>query len=146
MSNVDNVVTRMDNIEAAAQAFFTARVVKRSLLQNYDAHDQGELEKGVIMIVSDGEGKYKNGLGMTAKEGTQAILFVCHIRVAETDSPVEIEKAEGALIEEIKSFCKQGVAGMSLKPERFQQSRQLAHPYGWVVGTMRAEPSQTGVH
>lgn len=142
----DNVLIRMDNIETAATAFFTTRVIKRSLLQHYDSHAAGELEKGVIMIISRGESDYKNGLGMTAKEGTQTILFIGHIKVAENSEPVEIEKAEGILIEEIKSFLKLGVPGMSLKPERIDQSQQLAHPYGWVVAKLRAEPPQQGTH
>lgn len=142
----DNVLTRMDDIETAATDFFATRVIKRSLLQHYDNHDAGELEKGVIMIISRGESGYKNGLGMTAKEGTQEILFVCHIKVLETLEPVDVEKAEGALIEEIKSFLKQGVPGMSLKPERMDQSQQLAYPYGWVVAKLKAEPPQQGTH
>lgn len=143
---IENVVERMDAIETAAQAFFTSRVVKRSLLQSFDDHAPGELEKGVIMIVSSGEGNYRTGLGMTAKEGSQDILFICHLKVAETDSPVEIEKAEGALIEEIKSFCKLGLAGFSLVPERFEQSRQLTHPYGWVYGKITAGPPKTSIY
>jgi len=142
----DSVLTRMDEIETAAVAFFSTRAVKRSLLQHFTNHAEGELEKGVIMIISRGEGDYKNGLGMTAKEGTQTVLFVCHIKVADDLEPVDVEKAEGALIEEIKSFLKQGVPGMSLKPERFDQSQQLEHPYGWVVAKLKAAPPQQGTH
>lgn len=142
----DNVLTRMNDIETAAKEFFTTRVVKRSLLQHYDNHEKGELEKGVIMIISRGESGYKNGLGMIAKEGSQDILFVCHIKVSDSLKPVDVEKAEGALIEEIKSFLKTGVTGMSLKPERIDQSQQLAYPYGWVVAKLRAEPPQQGTH
>ncbi len=142
----DNVLTRMDDIETAAKAFFVNRVVKRSLLKHYSDHAAGEIEKGVIAIISRGESEYKNGLGMTAKEGTQSILFVCHIKVDENAEPVEVEKAEGAVIEEIKSFLKQGVPGMSLKPERIDQSQQLAAPYGWVVAKLRAEPPQQGTY
>jgi len=142
----DNVLTRMDDIETAAKAFFTNRIIKRSLLQHFDNHAAGELEQGVIMIISRGESGYRNGLGMIAKEGTQEILFVGHLKVAEGSQPVEVEKSEGALIEEIKSFLKTGVTGMSLKPERIDQSQQLAAPYGWVVAKLRAEPPQQGTY
>lgn len=142
----DSVLERMEFIDTAAQAFFTTRVVKRSLLQHYDDHAAADLASGVIMMVSRGEGEYKQGLGMTAKEGTQTVLFVCHIKVAESVAQVEVEKAEGAMIEEIKSFCRAGVTGMTLKPESFSQSQQLAHPYGWVVATLRAGPPQTSIY
>lgn len=142
----DNVLTRMDNIETAAKAFFTSRVIKRSLFKHFDDHDKSDIEKGVIMILSRGEAGYKNGLGMTAKEGILTVLFVCHIKLAESATGLEIEKAEGAMIEEIKSFLRVGVPGMSLKPDRIDQSQQLAHPYGWVVAKLRAEPPQHGIN
>lgn len=138
---LDSVVLRMDAIETAALAFFTTRKVQRSLLQSFTEHAESDIAKGVIMMVSQGEGNYHNGQGMIAKEGTQNIRFICHLKVDEkTQAQVDVEKAEGALIEEIKAFVRAGVTGMTLVLSKVTQSQQLAYPYGFVVADIQAEP------
>ncbi len=50
------------------------------------------------------------------------------------------------LLEEIKSFVQTGVTGMGLYLERLEQSRQLEHPYGWVVAYIKAGPPDQTTH
>jgi hypothetical protein len=142
-------IERIDDRQAAIVTSLTAalstRVVKRSLL-HYDQHEPGEIETGVVMLVSDGESQYSQNLGMTAKEGKHGQLLIGHLKVAEDSEPLAIELAEMALIEEIKSWVRSGVSGMSFEIEAAQHSRQLEHPYGWVVVKLNAIPPRTNVY
>jgi hypothetical protein len=142
-------VERIDNRQAAIVASLAAalssRIVKRSLM-HFNQHEPGEIEAGVVMVVSTGESEYSQNLGMTAKEGKHGQLLIGHLKVAEASEPVAIELAEMALIEEIKSWVRAGVSGMSFEIEAAQHSRQLEHPYGWVVVKLNAIPPRTNVY
>lgn len=132
---------RMNAIAAAATTHFTTRVVKRSLFQHFDQHLPGELEKGVVMLISAGEGDYKRDFGMVAKDGTHRLLMIGHMIVGEDTEPVAVEQAEMVLIEEIKAFCvSTQIQGLSLNIVESEHSRQTAHPYGWVVVQLEAGP------
>lgn len=142
-------IERIDDRQAAIVASLTTalstRIVKRSLL-HYDQHEPGEIETGVVMVISGGESEYSQNLGMTAKEGKHGQLLIGHLKVAEDSAPVDIELAEMALIEEIKTWVRAGVPGMSFEIESAQHSRQLEHPYGWVVVKLNAIPPRTNVY
>jgi hypothetical protein len=142
---IERIDDRQTAIVASLSAALSTRTVKRSLL-HYDQHEPGEIEVGVVMVISDGESQYSQNLGMAAKEGKHAQLLICHLKVAEDSSSVAIELAEMALIEEIKSWVRAGVPGMSFEIESSQHSRQLEHPYGWVVVKLNAIPPRTNVY
>jgi hypothetical protein len=139
-------IERIDDRTAAIVASMTAalasRIVKRSLL-HFDGHEPGEIEAGVVMAISDGESEYSTKLGMTALEPKHGLLLVCHLKVDETSPKLAIELAEMALIEEIKSWVRAGVSGMAFEIEDTKHSRQLEHPYGWVVVKINAIPPRT---
>jgi len=139
---IDNIEQRTDAIIAAAQAHFTSRVVSEDLLQHYSEHPAADLQKGVIAVVSDAEQDYSDDLGMIATEGTQQLKLICHLQVTEKNpkAPRDVQRAEQKLIEEIKSFVRAGVDGMTLVLRRAQQSRQLSYPYGFVVADIEARP------
>lgn len=137
---------RMDAVGTALTAALPARVVKRSLLQHFDAHGRGEIEQGVVMLVSAGEKDYRREPGMVAKEGTHGMVLVGHLKVDENDTPQAVEAAELDLIEEIKTFVRAGVTGMTLFLDRVEHSRQLDFPYGWIVAYLSAGPSNSNVY
>lgn len=142
-------IERIDDRQAAIVASLTAalstRIVKRSLM-HFDQHEHGEIETGVVMVISDGESQYSQNMGMTAKEGKHNQLLICHLKVVEDSEKVAIELAEMALIEEIKTWVRAGVPGMSFELESAQHSRQLEYPYGWVVVKLNAIPPRTNVY
>lgn len=145
MQWIERIDDRQAAIYASLVAALNTHVVKRSLL-HYDQHPQGEVEIGVVMLISDGETQYSQNLGMTANEGKHGQLLIGHLKVAEDSAPVAIELAEMALLEEIKSWVRTGVSGMSFEIESAQHSRQLEHPYGWVVVKLNAIPPRTNVY
>jgi len=145
MQWIERIDDRAAAIVASLTAALPARIIKRSLLP-FDQHAPGELDAGVVMVVSDGESQYSQNLGMTAKSGKHAILLICHLQVAETTEPLAIELAEMALLEEIKAWLRTGVPGMSFDIDVAQHSRQLEHPYGWVVVKINAIPPKTNIY
>lgn len=142
---VERIDDRMALIAASLTAALPTREVKRNLL-HFDQHAPGELESGVVMLVSDGESNYSRNLGMTAKEPSHSLLVICHLKVAEDSPKLAIELAEMALLEEIKTWLRAGVEGMSFDIDSAQHSRQLEHPYGWVVIKIAAVPPKTNVY
>lgn len=142
---IQRIDDRMAAIFSSLQSTLTARILKRGLL-HFDQHEAGEIESGVVMAISDGESDYSENLGMTAKDGKHGLLIICHLKVAETSAKVAIELAEMALIEEIKSWVRAGVPGMDFEIITAQQSRQLEHPYGWVVVKINAIPPRSNVY
>ena len=136
---IDNIADRAKAVRDAAKTFFTKRLVKRDFL-HFSNHPDGEMEQGVLMIISTGEGGYKKGLGMAAKEGTQGFVFIWHLKVEDTKEKSAIEDFEFSVIEETKAFVRAGVAGMQLELEQAIHSRQREHPLGWVVAYINAGP------
>lgn len=136
-------IQRMDDrlgaLEQALTPALPSRVVKRAFL-DFRAHAEGELAAGVVMIVSAGERDYNAGLGMAAREGTHRVLLIGHMQVLQTSTPDAIEAAELDLIEEIKAFVGQGVTGMHVRLDSVEHSRQLEHPYGWMLANLDLGP------
>ena len=137
------MLEHMDERLAAVRALFSAalsaRVIKDSLL-HYTEHTDAELTAGVLTIVSQGEGDYSTALGMTAREGTQSLLFIGHLKLAESATGRDIETAELAFIRELKTALRTGVEGVELQLRRIEHSAQLDHPYGWFVASVDAGP------
>lgn len=144
-TKIERMDDRLDAIETALTAALPARTIKRGLY-DYEEHTDAEIAAGVVMILSGGEGKYRQGPGMEAREGTQRVMLAGHLQVSETDTRQAIEAAELELIEEIKSFVRAGVSGVGLSLERVENSRQLDHPYGWVVAFIDAGPPRATTH
>lgn len=129
---IDRLDDRLDAIAASLSAALPNRVIKRALM-HYTDHSPAELAAGVVTLVSAGEKDYSRNLGMVARDGTQQILLIGHLKVAEDTTGMDIEAAELDLIEDLKTWCRQPLPGMALRLESIQHSRQLEHPYGWLV-------------
>lgn len=145
MPAIERMDERLDAIETALVAELSTRTIKRDLLTFTD-HTDAEIDAGVVTIVSAGEKDYNNGLGMEAKEGAHQVLLIGHLRVAEGTTGKDIEAVELDLAEEIKAFVRTGVADMSLKLNSIQHSRQLDHPYGWLVANIDAGPPRANIY
>lgn len=139
---IERMDDRLDAIEASLAAALPSRIVTRAL-KHYTEQSDADLTAGVVTIVSAGESGYNTGLGMAAREGVHRILLIGHLRVAEDTTGADIEAAELDLIEEIKAWARQPVQGMSISLDNVQHSRQLEHPYGWIVAYVDAGPPRS---
>ncbi len=140
-ADIERIDDRLDAIEAALRSALPRRIVTRSL-KHYDEHSPADLRTGVVTLVSAGESQYDGRLGMEATRGTLRILLVGHLKVEEESGGVAIEAAELDLVEDIKAFVRGGVTGMSLRLDNVQHSRQLEHPYGWLVAYVDVGPGR----
>jgi len=135
----ERIDTRMATIFASLQSALPGRVCKRSLT-HYDQHASGELQSGVLMLISDSESQYRHIPRRTATEGRHSLLLIGHLQVTETATHLDVELAEMAMIEEIKSWLRAGLTGIRFELSEVRQSRQLEHPYGWIVAKITAAP------
>lgn len=94
-----------------------------------------ELLKGVVTLVNRGEDKYANYLGREAQLGALDVLLIGQLKVDDKASPLDVERAELALAEEVKAFLRAPLpAGVvDCQAQSFVQSGQLEAPFGWVV-------------
>lgn len=128
----------MELIKTTLAAKYPQRQVTRSL-KDFADRPAAQLKAGVYTVLSEGEGDYPNYNGLEANYGVHRIAIIGQIQVAETAESVEIENAELSMIEEIKNFTRTlPVTLCSLAMQRFEQSRQLEHPYGWVAVSLEA--------
>lgn len=124
----------MDALASTLAASCTGRVVTRSFTPIAQRTAE-ELEAGVLALMAQGESGYANYRGREAELGTVKVVLVGQVKVADGSPPVEIERAEFAFAEQIKT----ALHGPLLPPLRqalarsFAQSGQLEHPYGWVA-------------
>lgn len=144
MTRIEHIGERLAAIEAGLKAALPQRTIKRALL-HFSEHSAAELKRGVLMVVGDIEQGYRNSPGLISKDGVLSVLLIAHLQVGDAASKLELETAEIALAEEIKAFCRSGVAGLTLKPKSLQLSRQLAHPQGFVVAQIEAWPLNSNV-
>lgn len=143
---IERMDERMDAIETSLIVALPTRVVKRSFFRHFSEHEEADIEKGVVMLISSGEKDYKRGRGMIAKEGTHTFLLIGHVKVDVDSEPQAAEAAELDLIEELKAFARLPLPGISLYLQQVQHSRQLEHPYGWVVAYLEAGPPNQNTH
>jgi len=138
---IERMDDRLDAIEASLILALPTRVISRDL-KHYSEQTDADLTAGVVTLVSAGEKNYSKALGMEARDGTHSVLLIGHLRVAENQSGKSIEAAELDLAEELKSWVRAGVTGMSLRLDSVQHSRQLDNPYGWIVAYVDAGPTR----
>lgn len=142
---IERMDDRLDALEASLILALPARVISRDL-KHYSEQTDADLTAGVVTLVSAGEKDYSRGLGMEARDGTHRVLLIGHLRVAEDQGGQAIEAEELDLIEDIKSWVRAGVDGMSLRLDSVQHSRQLENPYGWIVAYVDAGPPRQTTH
>ena len=141
---IDDIAARLTAVKELLIAQLATRHIKREL-KHFSDQDDAELLEGILTIISAGEGDYKNQKGMIGKEGTSRILLVAHIKVAESTTSQAIENAELAFFKEVKTALRIDVPGLGFTLESFEHSRQLEHPYGWFVATLKAGPPRNSL-
>ena len=132
---------RMDAIFTAMRAdnSLSNYVKTRSRLLHPSLQDAADLKKGVLMLVSNGEGQYSKSQGQIAKKGQHEFVLIGHLKVDENKKdPVDAEAAELDMAENIKTFVRAGVDGMSLYLDDIQNSWQQEYPYGWIIVKLTA--------
>jgi len=137
---------RMDAIFLAMEDSqdLSGYVLQRSRMQHHSQHETADLKKGVLMLVSNGEGQYSKNPGMIAKNGLHEFILIGHLKVDDQAKPAEVEAAELDMAENVKSFIRSGVKGMELYLDDIQNSWQQEFPYGWIIVRLTAgSPGQT---
>lgn len=127
-----------DNLAAA----LPARRVGRSLVDPA-MQSREDMQAGIFCLVTEGGGSFANYLGREADLGAVRARLVGFVAVEEGTDPEEIERAELAmLMDALRWINAPGPSGYgagvsSIYPEDWAQSKQLEHPYGWIVLSLR---------
>lgn len=125
----------LDAIEASLFAKLTTRKVQRSLIADPASASSADLEAGIVCLVSEGGGGFVNYRGREGELGVIRAALVGFLKVAEDSLPVAIETAELQLLNELLDWVQSpnGPVGMTVSPKEFRQSKQMEHPYGWLL-------------
>lgn len=126
----------LEAIKASLAAAMPARTVQRSLPPDPMALARADLLAGVVCLVSEGGGDFANYLGREGQLGHLQASLVGFVQVEESATPVDVEQAELALLKDLLAWCSNHapMADVSdVLPQDFAQSKQLEHPYGWLI-------------
>lgn len=131
----------LDSIEASLIAALPDRYVQRSLVDPLNA-DQSQLLAGLICLVCEGGGRFANYRGREGDLGQMDVRLVCFLKVQEGTDAAEIERAELALLGDLLTWVgNTAVPGLDvICPGEWAQSKQLEHPYGWLVLSLEVKP------
>jgi hypothetical protein len=130
---MNSLTARMELLKSTMETMFPERVITRDH-KDFASRDQADLKKGVYTLISRNETDFSNLLGRMATFGAKGIYILGVIQVEDDAAPHVAEDAEGDMIDEIKSLCRNlpsGVGDMTL--QQLQQSAQIDYPYGWVL-------------
>jgi hypothetical protein len=138
--------TALEGIKASMAAALPLRVVQRSLVLDPQTHDPAALEAGVICLVSGGGGRFANYRGREGQLGHVSVGVVGFVKVADDAPTGAVEAAELALLHDVLAWVQS--PGLprpfdSALPQDWRQSRQLEHPYGWIVLELDVRPLAT---
>lgn len=133
----------LEGIKTSMAAALPHRVVQRSLVLDPATHDPADLAKGVICLVNGGGGRFANYRGREGQLGHATLGVVCFVKVDEGAPAAAVESAELALLADVMAWVK--APGLprpfdSALPQEFKQSRQMDHPYGWIVIELDVRP------
>jgi len=146
-ANIDRMDDRLEAIFTAMKTAdaLSAYVKSRSYVPAPAMQDAADLRKGALMLISNGEGHYSKRPGMIAKNGLHNFIVMGHLKVDEHKQDRQaVEDAELDMIENIKTFVRDGIPGMSLTFDDAQNSLQQEHPYGWIYIQLTAgDPSHS---
>ena len=130
--NTHNAV--LDALVASLAAGLPTRFVQRSLVD--PANEKIErVQAGLLCVVSKGGGSFANYRGREGDLGTMQVSVVGFVQVSEKSLPADVERAELTLLGELLAWVSTTkVLGIDVvTPGDWTQSKQLEHPYGWLV-------------
>jgi hypothetical protein len=125
----------LEGVKASLEDALAARHVSRSLPPDPASLPMTQLRDGVVCLVNEGGGEWATYIGREGELGVHDASVVGFVMVDEKSEPVEIERAELQLLGELLAWCKSGPFGPAedVEPVSFTQSKQLEHPFGWLV-------------
>jgi hypothetical protein len=131
----------MDAIKASLAAAMPTRLVQRSLVDPANVKRE-QLLAGLVCVVSERGGKFATYLGRTGELGQMKVNLVGFVQVAENSEPADIERAELALLSDLLAWIHSAaISGLdTVMPGDWVQSKQLEHPYGWLVLELVVRP------
>ena len=97
----------------------------------------------MICLVAGGGGQFANYRGREGQLGHASLGVVAFVKVPEDSEPVAVESAELAVLADVLAWVK--APGMprpfdSALPKDFRQSKQMDHPWGWIVIELDVRP------
>ncbi len=130
----------LDAVKVSLAAFMPGRHVQRKLALAAD-ESRERLTAGVVCLVSEKGGNFANWRGREAQQGTIDVALVGFLQVAESTGSDAVERAELVLLGEMLAWVAGGVTGADrVTAGDWRQSRQLEHPFGWVVLELTVKP------
>lgn len=132
--SVNNHNAVMDAIKASLAAAMPARVVQRNLADWTNAK-QEDLVAGLVCVVAGGGGGFANYRGREGDLGHMDVYLAGFVKVADGAPSADVERAELTLLGDLLTWVNTtAVPGLDVvTPGDWKQSRQLEHPYGWLV-------------
>ncbi|MBU0749149.1 MAG: hypothetical protein KKG67_20395 [Gammaproteobacteria bacterium] len=143
MNGLNTFDDALEGIKNSMAAALPHRVVQRSLVMDPHNHDPEELAKGVLCLVNGGGGQFANYRGREGQLGHSTLGVIGFVKVDEGALPEAVERAELALLADVMAWVKApGVPRPfdSALPKEFRQSRQMEHPWGWIVIELDVRP------
>lgn len=140
--SVHDANAALDALQASLAAKLPRRHFTRSLANPADLPDD-QVRDGVVCIVNEGGGDFANYMGREGQLGHLQVSLVGFVRVDDKDPVAEIERAELQLLQELLEWTSDPGAiraGDSVLPMDFTQSKQLEHPYGWLLLKLDVRP------
>jgi len=131
----------LEAIKDSLTAALPNRYVQRSLKLPSQLPPE-QLLAGSLCVVSEGGGGFANYRGREGQQGQINVRLVGYLMVAEGTDPVEIEVAELALLGDLLQWvATTAVPGLDVMyPGDWRQSKQMEHPYGWLVLELTVKP------
>lgn len=123
----------LETIKLSLAAKLPGRFVQRSLVDPANAPTE-QLQAGLLCLVSKSGGQFANYRGREGDLAHLNVFLVGYVQVAEGSAPVEVERAELALLQDVLDWVKDPGALRPVNtvlPIEWNQSSQLEHPYGW---------------
>lgn len=126
--------TLLELMRDSLQDFLPGRMVERTLIDPAEFSAE-QLDKGTLCIVARGGGQFLNWQGREGELGTVRGTVVGFVRVDEKDEPLEIERAELALLEDFLNWVGDVHPPEigAVYPGDYRQSGQMEHPIGWFA-------------
>ena len=100
-------MTQEDVLEAMRESLaaqLPGRYVQRSLMDPSTEKNE-RLADGVLCLVATGGGSFANWLGRAGELGTVNVTLVGYVKVADKSEPVEVERAELAMLADVLGWC-----------------------------------------
>lgn len=132
--SVNNHNAALDALHASLALALPNRYVQRSLADPAQVPAE-QLQAGLICLVTEGGGRFANYRGREGDLGAMDVRLVGFVQVPESAPPSDVERAELDLLGEVLLWVSTtAVPGLDvLTPGDWSQSKQLEHPYGWLV-------------